>query len=29
MNINGYELETDLVNNTARTAIYIKSTINY
>jgi len=29
LNINGYELETDLVNNTTRTAIYIKTTMNY
>jgi len=29
LKINGYELETDLANNTIRTAVYIKTTLKY
>ena len=29
LNINGYELETDLANKTIRSVVYIKTTLNY
>ena len=29
LKINGYELETDLANNTIRTAVYVKTTLKY
>jgi exonuclease III len=29
LNINGYVLETDFANNTIRSVVYIKSTLNY
>jgi exonuclease III len=29
LKINGYELETDLANNTIRTAVYVKNTLKY